>query len=199
MSQLESMIQNLKANTGRTLDEWLAVLDGAGLEKHGEMMKLLKGEHGVSHGYANLVVQVFRNPEMVRASGGGAGSDADPGSGGGTGAGPDLVEAQYRGKESLRPIYERLVEAVEAFGDDVEIAPKKTYVSLRRSKQFGLIQPSTRTRVDVGVNLKGKEPSDRLELSGSFNSMVSHRVRVTDAGQVDDELVGWLREAYEAA
>ena len=75
----------------------------------------------------------------------------------------------------------------------------KSYVSLRRSKQFALVQPSTRTRVDLGINLKGDDPAGRLEASGSFNAMVSHRVRLTEADEVDAEVTGWLREAYDRA
>jgi hypothetical protein len=89
--------------------------------------------------------------------------------------------------------------AVRKFGPDVEVSPKKTYVSLRRSKQFGLVQPTTKTRVDVGINLKGMPPSGRLEASGSFNAMVSHRVRVETAADVDKALIGWLKEAYDRA
>ena len=69
----------------------------------------------------------------------------------------------------------------------------------RRSKQFGLVQPSTATRVDVGLNLKGTAPKGRLEASGSFNSMCTHRVRVETAKDVDAELLGWLRKAYDNA
>ena len=89
--------------------------------------------------------------------------------------------------------------AVAKFGSDVEFSPKKTYVSLRRSKQFALVQPSTPERLDVGINLKGAAPGGRLEASGSFNAMVSHRVRVTAASDIDAELLGWLRAAYDAA
>ncbi|MFZ1395248.1 MAG: DUF5655 domain-containing protein, partial [Candidatus Promineifilaceae bacterium] len=103
------------------------------------------------------------------------------------------------GKESLRPIYDALITAINEFGDDVHIAPKNSYVSLRRSKQFGLIQPSTKTRVDVGINLDGDVIGGRLEKSGSFNSMVSHRVRLTSLDEVNDALIGWLRQAYEQA
>ena len=91
------------------------------------------------------------------------------------------------------------MKKIEAFGKDVELSPKKAYVSLRRSKQFGLIQPSTATRVDVGLNLKGLAPKGRLEASGSFNSMCTHRVRLESPKQVDAELVAWLREAYDKA
>ena len=66
------------------------------------------------------------------------------------------------------------------------------------NKQFAIIQPSTRTRVDIGINLKGIDPTDRLEASGSFNSMVSHRVRVGTVDEVDQELLQWLLEAYES-
>ena len=111
-----------------------------------------------------------------------------------------MIETQYAGvKAGLRPIYDALVRAVEKFGPDVELAPKKAYVSLRRNKQFGIIQPSTKDRVDVGINLKGADPTERLEKSGSFNAMVSHRVRVAEKRQVDKELIGWLKQAYAAS
>lgn len=99
----------------------------------------------------------------------------------------------------MRPVYDALIKRITAFGDDVELAPKKAYVSLRRNKQFALIQPSTKDRVDVGINLKGTEPGERLEASGSFNAMVSHRVRLGSPKDVDKELIDWLRQAYDAA
>ena len=89
--------------------------------------------------------------------------------------------------------------AKKTLGDDVGIAPKKAYVSLRRNKQFAIIQPSTKSRIDVGINLKGVEPEGRLEKSGSFNAMVSHRVRITSPKEVDAELEHWLKSAYEDA
>jgi hypothetical protein len=62
-----------------------------------------------------------------------------------------------------------------------------------------LIQPSTADRLDVGINLKGAAATARLEASGSFNAMVSHRVRVASAKDIDAQLIGWLREAYDKA
>jgi hypothetical protein len=99
----------------------------------------------------------------------------------------------------LRPIHDRLVEIVQSFGGDVELVPKKGYVSARRSKQFAILQPSTRDRYDLGLKLKGVEPAGRLELSGSFNAMVSHRVRLQDASEIDAEVLAWLRQAYDQA
>jgi hypothetical protein len=53
--------------------------------------------------------------------------------------------------------------------------------------------------VDVGLCLKREATGARLEAAGSFNAMVSHRVRLEKPADVDAELVGWLRQAYERA
>ena len=181
--QVLVMQRNLAEKTGVSWPQWLARAREAGSEKHGEIVKHLKTAHGLTHGYANLIAHSLKQ----EAAGGPAPED-------------DLINAQYAGnKAALRPIYDRLAAAVAAFGGDVELAGKKTYVSLRRKKQFGLVQPSTATRLDVGLNLKGKATTERLEASGSFNAMVSHRVRVSSLDEIDATLLGWLREAYEAA
>jgi predicted transport protein len=180
--QAATMIANLPEKTGKPLEEWKALLATSGLAKHGEMMAFLKKEHGVTHGFANLIVHDFRSGVVSAPTPGG-----------------DLVDAQYKGKEALRALYEGIMKEVAGFGSDMEVAPKKAYVSLRRKKQFALLQPSTKTRLDVGINLKGVDPEGRLEASGSFNAMVTHRVRVTDPAEVDADLIGWLRKAYEAA
>lgn len=180
---VQTMIDNLPEKTGRSLAQWLDVLNRAKLGKHGEMMTLLKSEYAVTHGFANLIVHQFRDRE----------SGAAP-------SGDDAVVAQYAGaKAGLKPIYAAIIKTVSSFGDDVEVSPKKAYVSLRRSKQFALVQPSTKDRVDVGINLKGEPATKRLEESGSFNAMVSHRVRLTKTNDVDTELKKWLRKAYDAA
>lgn len=176
------MIDNLQKNTGKSLEEWIGIVKASGIEKHGEIIKYLKTEHGFTHGFANLVAH--------KAKGSDAGSADNP---------QQLIEEQYKGKESLYPVYESLINEMKQFGDDVAFVPKKTYVSVKAKKQFALIQPSTKTRLDVGINLKGKEPEGKLEKSGSFNAMCSHRVRIEQPEDVTPALMGWLREAYEQA
>jgi len=177
-----TMIANLPEKTGKPLEAWLKLVAKSKLAKHGEIVSMLKAEHGVGHGFANLIAH--------KALASDAGSQD----------GEDLVAAQYSGaKAVLKPIHDKLVKVIEAFGDDVELSPKKAYVSLRRSKQFGLIQPSTATRLDVGLVLKGVAPSGRLEAAGSWNAMVTHRVKLSSAADVDTELKAWLKAAYAAA
>lgn len=176
-----SQIRNLKEKTGKTLEQWLEVARTSGQEKHGMIVKFLKDEHGLTHGYANLVAQAAR----------GGLDSTDEGA---------LVDAQYAGpKAGLRPLYEALVAVATKLGKDVVVSPKKTYVSLRRKKQFAFLKAATKSRIDVGLNLKGEPLSARLQDSGSLGAMVSHRVEVTDKKEVDAELKGWLKQAYDRA
>ncbi len=177
-----TMFQNLKEKTGKSINEWIEIVKKTKLEKHKEIIDYLKANHGFTHGFANLVAH------KARKSDAGSVENQD-----------DLVTDQYKGKESLRPIYDKIITELKQFGDDFEIAPKRAYVSLRRKKQFAIIQPSTKTRVDVGINIKGRETTERLEASGSFNGMVSHRVRISDAKEVDKDLINWMKEGYDAA
>jgi len=88
---------------------------------------------------------------------------------------------------------------VKGFGADVTITPKKDTVSIIRKRQFALIKPATKTRIDLGLKLKGKGITVRLENSGPFGSMCTHRVKLEAADEVNKELVAWLAEAYEGA
>jgi hypothetical protein len=176
-----TMIANLEAKTGKSMEAWVKIVQAEKLGKHGDRVAFLKLKHGLGHGYANLVAH--------SVAGGGTLSRGD-----------DPVAEQFAGaKAALRPIYDALLTTVQKFGGDVDVSPKKANVSLRRSKQFALLQPSTATRFDVGINLKGAPPSGRLEASGSFSAMVSHRVRLESLKDVDKELIGWLKQAYDQA
>lgn len=175
---LKTMIDNMPAKTGKSLNEWKKVLSSKTFSRHSEAVNYLKKEHGVTHGFANTIVSLSKD------------QSASP---------QDLVSRQYQGKENLHPIYEELVRTVRKFGEDVRIAAKKTEVSLDRKKKFAVIRPSTKSRIDLGLKLKGVAETDRLEHSGPFGTMCTHRVRLTHLNDIDAELIAWLQEAYERA
>jgi predicted transport protein len=111
----------------------------------------------------------------------------------------ELIDSQYQGnKAHLKPMYERLVQVSLDFGNDVQLAPRKTYVALQRKKQFAVIKPSTITRVDLGLKLKGVESEGRLQTAGTLGSgSMTHKISISKLEEVDDEVVGWLKLAYE--
>lgn len=172
----------LRKNTGSGLDDWVAKARATGIGKHTALVDHLKGADGLTHGYANSVaLKTFGTDASA------IGEEA-------------LMEAMFAGpKAVLRPIHDRLTAFLTGLGGDVAFAPKKGYVSVRRARQFAILQPSTRDRFDLGINLKGVAPAGRLEASGSWNAMVSHRVRIASLDEVDGEVEAWLRDAYGRA
>lgn len=156
-----NQIANIEKSTGKKLEEWTRIINSTGLNKHGELVNLLKEKHGLTHGNANVLVHFAKQSHA-----GAEGNDTD------------WISEQYKDKEGLKAWYDKIMAEVSQFGPDIEIAPKKAYVSLRRKKQFALIQPSTKDRLDVGLNIKGIAPSGIAIAAGSWNCMCIHRIKV---------------------
>ena len=175
---LQTMIDNMPEKTGKSLAEWKKILKGKGFSKHSEGVNFLKKEHGVTHGFANTIVTLSKEENN---------------------APEDLVKKQYEGKENLLPLYQALLAVAKGFGKDVTITPKKTTVSIIRKRQFALVKPATKTRIDLGLKIPDKPTTNRLENSGPFGTMCSHRVQISDVKEVDAELEAWMKEAYENA
>lgn len=175
------MEQGLLEKTGKSLNEWIAIVKKQKLDKHKAIIDFLKSEHGFTHGYANFVALKARGADAASQDAG------------------DLLTNQYKGKEILKPIYDELLKKIQQFGDDITVTPKKDSVSFIRKKQFALAKPATKTRIDLGLKLKDKPTTDRLGNSGPFGTMCTHRVQLFDKKEVDKELLAWLKEAYEKA
>lgn len=172
---LQTMIQNMPEKTGKSLEEWISILEEKSFEKHSEGVKYLKTEHHVTHGFANTIVTLSKEKDTPTA---------------------DLVTNQYQGKESLIPLYKEIITFIKSLGEDVTITPKKGSVSIIRKRQFVLIKPATKTRIDLGFKLKDRPTTNRLQNSGPFGSMCTHRVQISDINEIDQELKNWIKEAY---
>lgn len=176
-----TMMENLKEKTGHSLDEWKSLISAQKLAKHGEIVKFLKESHQVTHGYASeIALKVL-------------GSDADS-----TANTDDLLESQYKGKEQMKPFYDKLLAEIGKFGGDFEIAPKKTYVSLKRKKQFVVLNPASKTRFEIGFNLKGVEAKGKLE-NEKPNGICSHKINLSDINEIDKEVMDWIKMAFDNA
>lgn len=177
---LRAQVRNIEATYGRPIAEWVDIIGASGLHRHGEIVAMLKDQYGLSHGSANRVA-------LVALGALGPKQEADP------------EEALYAGaKRDLLPIHARVMDVVRSQGSDIDVAPKKGYLSLRRRKQFAMIKPAAK-HVDLGLILPGTAVSERLESAATFNALFTHRVRVRSVGEVDDELTAWIREAYRQA
>jgi hypothetical protein len=180
----QTQLDNIQKKTGKSLDQLAAIVKKSGLTRHGEIREYLKHELGLGHGDANTLVHVVLQSDGQRAA---EGKSSD-----------QVLDEIYTGsKAHMRPIHEKLMKEIGKFGE-FEIAPKKGYVSLRRKKQFVMIGPKTNTRFEVGINAKDLTENPRL-LEQPKGSMCNYIVNVTDAKEVDSELVSWIKSAYEGA
>lgn len=179
---LQTQISNIEKSTGKKLAEWITIINKSGFAKHGELVSFLKEKHGFTHGNANTLVH------FAKQSHAGAAENET-----------DWIAEQYKGKENLKPWYDKIMADINKFGKDIEIAPKKAYVSLRRKKQFAILQPSTKDRLDVGLNIKGVAPSGNVEDGSKWNAMCTHRIRVEEEKTVNKGLVEWIKKAYDQA
>ena len=185
---LEAQIRNIEQQYGKPLGEWIALVKGSGLTKHTEIVAMLKSHYGMSHGSAHRVALKAREADAVSIAKAAGASGRDP------------VAELYSGKKAgLKPLHDALMTAITTFGDDIELAPKKGYMSLRRRKQFAMIQPTTGTRIDLGLILNDVPATERLESAASFNALFTHRVRVNTINDVDAQVIAWLKQAYDLA
>ena len=175
----QTQVANIERGTGRSFAEWIETVRASGLARHGEIVAMLKRDHGFTHGNANLVaLRALDQHDLAHDD-------------------EALISSHYAGKNAvLRPLYDRVIGHVRGFGSDIEVAPKKTYVSLRRRKQFAQVGPASGSRLEIGLNLDDAPVGGRLHAAAG---MVNRRVRIQTPEELDAEILGWLREAYERA
>ncbi len=175
------MIRNLQENTGKSMEEWIEILNEQALTRTSEKVNFLKTQHGLGHGYAGLIV--------YQAKVALAGKEDSP---------EELIAKQFVGKEDLKPIYDKIVEEVLKFGDDVEIAPRNSYVSLRRNVQFAMLTPANKIRFDVALKFKEVVPDEILEVMPT-PGMCTHRIKLKTLEDVTDKVLFWIKSAYDRA
>jgi hypothetical protein len=180
----QTQLENIQKKTGKSFDELAEIVHKSGLTRHVEIRDYLKLELGMGHGDANALVHAVLKSDGQRAA---EGKSEDA-----------VLDEIYSGaKAGFRPIHEKLIREMDTFGE-YEVAPKKGYVSLRRKKQFAMIGPKTNTRFEVGINARDLKKHPRL-LEQPKGSMCNYIVNLTDIKEVDSELIGWLKSAYEGA
>jgi hypothetical protein len=180
----ETQLKNIETKTGQSRDALKSLLLQTNLTKHTELLNHAKSAFGLGHGDANMLVHFARESDGASAS---QGKSADT-----------LMDEIYAGpKAALRPIHEAILGRIATFGE-FEIAPKKGYLSLRRKKQFAMIGPATNTRVEIGINHKTLAGTDRL-LAQPAGGMCTHKIKLTDISEVNEELLAWIRAAYDSA
>jgi hypothetical protein len=180
---IEAIGRNLPAKTGKTYDQWVALAKKKGPKDKKALTEWLKSEHKLGTVTAHFIASDAVGQSV-------AASYADEGA---------LIDKMYSGDSApLRPIYEKLAETAQMIGKDVVLTVCKTYVGMRRARQFGMIKPATRGRVLLGLSLPETSPSGRLIPAGSIgNDRMTHKIEIRSTKEIDPEVKGWLKKAYD--
>lgn len=191
LAMVQSAIAKMTQKTGRTLQEWVDLVQHEGPPTEEERREWLKKEFGFGTNYAWWIAE--------RAAGKGWEDDD-----------PDLylqaaekyVENMFAGpKAGLRSIYDRLLELGLGIANDVKACPCKTIVPFYRNHVFAEIKPSTRTRIDLGLALssyKEEIPERLIDTGGrAKKDRITHRIPITAIDEIDGEVEHWLRVAYD--
>ena len=187
-----TQLKNIQARTGKTIAQLHAAVAASGAAKHGEKRSWLMEQFKLGYGDANAVALFIGKPLPDLGAGAPAAPAPAPAAEG------DPLDAIYSGaKAPLRPLHEAVMAAVHSLGD-FEEAPKKSYISLRRKKQFAMVGPATKDAVEIGLNAKDLPPHARLKVQPP-GSMCQATTRIGSAAEVDAALKGWLKKAYDAA
>ena len=178
----QSYLDNIKAKTGKTAEDFRLMAVEKGFTKNGEIVAWLKSEFELGHGHANAIAHLILSHGQEDVS-----TD-------------DAVAAHFSGKKAgWRKPYDEMMAQVKQFGADVDVGPAKSYISLLRgTKKFAIVQISGE-RMDIGIKRKGVAPTARFEDGVAWNSMMTHRVRISKAEEIDAEVLDWLKQAYGAA
>jgi hypothetical protein len=181
----EAIARNLPEKTGRSFEEWVALTRKDGPSERKEMIAWLKTRHELGTVTANFIAAEAAGRSIVDEY-------ADEGA---------LLDGMYSGERAaLRPLYDGLAAAGRKLGKDVVLTVCKTYVGMRRARQFAILKPTTRTRVDLGLVLPNVKPQGRLVKAGSIgNDRMTHRLEITTKKEIDATVKDWLKAAYDRA
>ena len=178
----EAVIRNLKSRTGKNLEQWVSVARKSALSEQKELRKWLKAEHVLGGTTCWIIADA-----TLGEPGGAPPSDSE------------VLDTQFRGdKAALRPVYERLLGAVKMLGSDVNLGVRKTQTTFARKNTFAVAKAPTKTRIDLGLRLPGVKPTKRLETTTAFSDNATHCVTLSTLGDVDGQLMKWLKAAYDA-
>lgn len=177
----KEFIQNLKDETGKTLEKWIQAINQNGSTKRNDIINSLKNDHGFGHMNASLLAGIYLN--------GGKPVYGDP---------DELLAGIFECKEQNKPLYDALLQAILNWNPDLNVEIKKSYVSIQNKREFAAIG-ATAKEVRVAMDLNGDLPfDDYLNKTTGIGCMprMSHMVKLTSEDDINEKLFDYLNQAY---
>lgn len=181
-----TQLNNILKKTGKTIEEIRIIIWESGLQKHSEIRQMFIDRFGLGYGDASSLVHFAQQSDGQSAA---EAAQASP---------QEILDGIYTGtKASLRPLHDAVMKEISKLGE-FSIAPKKGYLSLRRKRQFAMIGPGSKNRLELGLNMKGIPPTEKL-LEQPAGGMCQYKVFLSSENEIDQELIGYLKTAFNTS
>lgn len=182
-------VAELKTKTGRTLDEWCALIRAEGPVELAERRTWLKSAYGLGTNTAWWLAERAdgqptwdESPEAYLA------------------VAPQYVAEMFAGPKALLfPAYEALVRLAREVASDIRFCPCKTIVPFYREHVIAEVKPASRTRIDFGLALGTQKGQGRLVETGGLakKNRITHKIAIATPTDVDAFVRRWLQTAYD--
>jgi hypothetical protein len=190
VAMVQKWVAELKQKTGRTLDEWCALIRKDGPDDFAARRDWLKTRYKLGTNTAWWLAERAdgkptwdESPESYLA------------------VAPTYVDEMFAGpKAHLRPLADALMRLALDVALDIKFCPCKTIIPFYREHVIAQVKPATNTRIDFGLSLGPDVPfTPRLKDTGGLKKKdrITHKIEITKPGDIDVEVEGWLRAAYE--
>jgi len=181
-----TQLNNIQQKTHRTIDELRMEIQSTGLQKHSEIRKMLMDRYDLGFGDATMVVHFALQTDGQTAAEASQSSMEE------------ILAGIYSGsKTELRPLHDLVMEKIDLLGETT-ITPKKGYFSLRHKRQFAMIGPGSKGRLEIGLNMKKVQGTDRLIVQPP-GGMCQYKIFLSSETEVDGEFLNYLKTAYNAS
>lgn len=112
----------------------------------------------------------------------------------------------FDGHLEALPLYESFAQQVLALGEDVKVRVQKTQITFSNRRNFAFVSflPARKAKdrpkhyITVTFGLDHRVASPRIDAAVEpYPNRWTHHVLISSAEEIDDTLMGWVREAYE--
>ena len=179
----QEFIATASDKTGKSVEQWMAIIQTSGLDKLNAILNWLKTEHKLNHMQANFLSGIYLNEGKPVF-------DYEI-----------LFQKLFDGKDNLMPAYRALESSIQKqLPDDVELIPTKAYISIEGKRCFACTT-LTKKNIRVGLDLGDTPFDDYVQKAKSLGAMpnLTHMIEIEAAADVNPRLMDYVQQAYNNA
>jgi hypothetical protein len=178
-----AFLRDMKQKTGKTAEEWMALIKKSAPATEKERRTWLKDKHSLGMNYAGFIAELAEH--------GGKPAPYTPDA---------YVESIFSGPNAaFRPLYEEILSFAFTLGKDVKVCPCETIVPFYRKHVFAQVKVPNRSRLDLGFALGDLKPTGKLIDTGGFakKDRITHRIELAAPADFNAEAKKWMTRAYD--